>query len=257
MNKGQFISFLTNPNLLNASSIDELNDIVVDFPFFQTAHLLLVKNLLSLNSIKYNKQLKISATYANDRAILFHLINDNFINKEESKINDKKITVKKTDLKKNNELENITNNNLLTFDFKHNIEQKQEKLTGFDINSYAESLTTSHLDTTNNEVQANIDTENQKKVLKHKTQNSLIDNFLQINPKIVPKANHEENKDISEQSIKDDNELISETLIKIYIKQGYYFKAIAAYEKLSLKYPKKSIYFANQIKKIKQVINNK
>ena len=35
--------------------------------------------------------------------------------------------------------------------------------------------------------------------------------------------------------------------------QGHYEKALAAYEKLSLKNPKKNTYFANQIKKIKKL----
>ncbi len=241
MNKDQFAYFLTNPNLLNTSSVDEMNELINEFPFFQTAHLLLVKNLLSLNSIKYNKQLKISATYANDRAILFHLINDDFINKEEAKINDKEQAAAKK-------------NNLLVFDFPVNLEQnktsKTEKMFGFEINS-------SYIATPINKSEENIDTENHKNSLKHRTQNSLIDNFLNNNPKIIPKINPEGNEDISEESVKEDNELITETLVKIYIKQGYYFKAIIAYEKLSLKYPEKSIYFANQIKKIKQIINNK
>ena len=51
-------------------------------------------------------------------------------------------------------------------------------------------------------------------------------------------------------------EMITDTLAKIYMKQGKYDKAILAYEKLSLKYPKKNSYFAGQIKKIKQLINN-
>ena len=47
--------------------------------------------------------------------------------------------------------------------------------------------------------------------------------------------------------------LMTETLAKLYSKQGNIQKAVEAYKILSLKYPKKSIYFANQINRIMDV----
>ncbi|MCK5822556.1 MAG: hypothetical protein KAG95_01030 [Bacteroidales bacterium] len=257
MNRNKFISFLENPNLLNSSSVDELNEIIEEFPFFQTAHLLLVKNFLSLNSIKYDKQLKISATYANDRIVLFHLINDDFISKEKAIINNKKENFKEIQISKEKSDE-VYENELLFFDFVVNEEKETEQLQGLDIvSSYAELLESVDEKLTTNELAEKSDENRTKNPSKLKKQNFLIENFLQNNKKIVPKQIQEENEDISKQSVEEDHDLITETLVRIYIKQGYYFKAIIAYEKLSLKYPEKSIYFANQIKKIKQIINNK
>ena len=49
------------------------------------------------------------------------------------------------------------------------------------------------------------------------------------------------------------NHSVTQTLAEIYKNQGYYDKAIIAYEILSLKYPQKSSLFANEIKLIKQL----
>ncbi|RKD91537.1 hypothetical protein [Mangrovibacterium diazotrophicum] len=50
-------------------------------------------------------------------------------------------------------------------------------------------------------------------------------------------------------------EFVTETLAKIYMRQGMYKQAILAYEKLSLKYPEKNIYFAGQIDEVKKLMN--
>ena len=81
----------------------------------------------------------------------------------------------------------------------------------------------------------------------------LLDKFIENNPKIVPKESSETKVDIKESVKMDKNELMTETLAKIYLEQKKYKKAIQAYKILSLKYPEKSGFFADQIQAVRKL----
>lgn len=81
-------------------------------------------------------------------------------------------------------------------------------------------------------------------------QNSLIESFLSINPKIDPHKKIS-NTDLSDGFTVSKKEYMTETLAKIYFDQNKFEEAIKAYEILCLKYPEKISLFADQIKTIK------
>ena len=84
--------------------------------------------------------------------------------------------------------------------------------------------------------------------------NNLIHNFIKEEPGVIRADKPTSLKgDVSLSSIREHDGFITDTLAKIYVKQRLYAKAIYAYEKLSLKYPEKSAYFAAQIEKIKNI----
>lgn len=97
-------------------------------------------------------------------------------------------------------------------------------------------------------------TETPKKKMSRK---ELIDKFIAENPSISrPKAEFYNPISVAQNSIIDKGDIVSETLAKIYLKQGYFEKAISIYEKLSLNNPEKSVYFAAQIEQIKESQTN-
>jgi hypothetical protein len=101
-----------------------------------------------------------------------------------------------------------------------------------------------------------IEPQPEKKIITKKLQSDLIDKFIIANPRIEPQRDKVfvSNVDISKPFTEEGEGLVTETLAKIYVGQGYYSKAIDIYEKLSLKFPEKSSYFASQIEKVKEYI---
>lgn len=84
---------------------------------------------------------------------------------------------------------------------------------------------------------------------------AIIDNFLKKDPQISPpKPEQIDNENKAKKSAEDHNDLVSETLAKIYIEQMLYHKAIDTYQKLSLKFPEKSRYFADLIQSLEKKI---
>lgn len=98
------------------------------------------------------------------------------------------------------------------------------------------------------------DQEDDSKEVDQKTkQLAIIDRFIQSDPKITPgKAELFSTENLAKMSLVEDEEFVTETMAMIYARQGNKKKALKAYKLLSLKYPEKSIYFANQIKKLRE-----
>jgi hypothetical protein len=81
---------------------------------------------------------------------------------------------------------------------------------------------------------------------------SILDKFMRENPSITrPKSEFFNPANVAKLSVEEKDEIVSETLASIYLKQGLIKKAILTYEKLSLIYPHKITYFAALINKIK------
>lgn len=84
----------------------------------------------------------------------------------------------------------------------------------------------------------------------------IIERFIREEPQIKPPNPDKLTlKNMAKHSAEDTQEIVTETLAKIYADQGHYNKAIDAYQKLSLKYPEKSSYFAGRISELEKKVN--
>jgi len=84
----------------------------------------------------------------------------------------------------------------------------------------------------------------------------IIKRFIVEEPHISPPSSDKlDNENKAKKSAEDQDEMVTETLARIYSDQMLYHKAINTYKKLMLKFPEKSRYFADQIEQLERKIN--
>ncbi len=290
MNVSDFKKLLQDPStILSPRETRELEAILEEYPYFQAARALHLKGLKNLESYKYNTALKLTAAHTTDREILFDYITSkefdqnhiaNSIMGRETTLTDKQtiseeiepnpdaaVILGETDespLPQNiQHAEKILDPKL--FDNKlpakasteENSPEKQLELgkplafTKGEKHSFTEWLQLAQ----KKPIEKSAD--DPQESLDKKKKFALLDKFIENNPKIVPKEDAEVRIDIKESSKIDSNELMTETLAKVYLEQKKYKKAVQAYKILSLKYPEKSGFFADQIKAVKKLQKEK
>ncbi len=85
---------------------------------------------------------------------------------------------------------------------------------------------------------------------KRADQQAIIDRFLEMKPSISAPRDDIPQGELAPDSHAESDDLISETLAEVLVKQGKKERAIEIFKQLSLKFPEKSSYFAKKIESI-------
>ncbi|GLU43695.1 hypothetical protein [Allomuricauda sp. NBRC 101325] len=287
MNVSDFIHILQNSNtILSPKQTRELEDIIEEYPYFQAARALHLKGLKNLDSYKYNNALKVTAAHTADRDVLFdYITSKEFIQNNiadaiagrGSKPEDQEAVSEEIAPNPNAEImlvestepalpqtiqdaEQILNPKLFkTKVTKEEAEQSEPTLNigkPIPFTKKEKHSFTEWLQLTNKPEEDPQPESNEMDELERKKKFELLDKFIQNNPKIVPKESNQK-INIKESTKIDQNELMTETLAKVYLEQKKYKKAIQAFKILSLKYPEKSGFFADQIQAVKKLQKEK
>ena len=223
----KLIANIQNPMQIGNAEIADMRISLQAFPYFSTLQLLYTKGLYNTDSISYNRQLRKAAAFAGNRKLLFKLITENV--RETGAITESKTKV--VEQKKVEEIKEIVAEKELNIG-------KPLDFTEDETHSFAEWLSLTKV----------------KKIDRTANQNQgdLIDTFIENEPSISKpkKETFFSPAESAKESLLENDSIVTETLARVYLEQGHYDKAIASYEKLSLKFPQKSTFFANQIKLI-------
>ena len=222
MTADQIHQFMQNPETMNRETLPLLRELTEQYPAFETGWILFLKNLKKLNDSSFEQELINGAIRIHDRRKLYLFLNQKV---------DEPIFVQSEFEQAIEEVDSDVLGLIFPTEYRLDVPEKTDETIGEIVRS------------------------TQNKPDKKQT---LIEKFLEAQPK-MPLVKDQESKSPMEgqaQKEAENDDFVTETLATIYAQQGYYKKAIQIFEKLSLKYPEKSTYFAAQIEKIKTLMNN-
>ena len=239
----EIMELINHPERLDRDTLYELRSVLALNPYFQTARLLMLQNLYLLHDAAFNEELRRAALYITDRKVIFNMIEAAHYQLRSEKAQSSKLKAQSSESRTVDLIDNF----LDSIPEDDEPKEKKRRPTPADAAiDYVAYL----LETENDDAQEDAP--------QMKGQD-LIDTFLeQEKGRITLNDLPEETDDDNEQDEADDNEeeYFTETLARIYIKQGRYQKALDIINRLSVKYPKKNAYFTDQIRFLEKLIIN-
>ena len=238
-----------HPERMDRDTLYELRSLCALYPYYQTARLLMLQNLYLLHDATFDEELRRAAIYITDRRVLFNMIEASHyqLKSKTSRSQNAPAVTAQTGSRTLSLIDNFLDS--IPKDEEENTTKKRKPTPADAAIDYVAYL----LDT-EDETEAAAD-------IPEMPGQQLIDTFINSDkPKFVlsetpvqaPLA--AELDDVATEGVGE--EYFTETLARIYIKQGRYLKAFEIIQRLSLQFPKKNAYFADQIRFLEKLILN-
>ncbi len=237
---------INHPERLDRDTLYDLRSMLALHPYFQVARLLMLQNLYLLHDPSFDEELRRAAIYITDRKTIFNMVEaahyQLHTKKNQEKPKDKEATV-----------QNRTTELIDSFLDSIPADAEEEKNKRRPTPADATVDYVAYLLETENENEA-------QQVPLMKGQN-LIDTFLEQEKGRIILSELTDNGQDTESSAdsqpeENEEEYFTETLARIYIKQGRYQKAHEIIGRLSTKFPHKNAYFADQMRFLEKLIIN-
>lgn len=282
MTKGEFINYIESPNMLNTEAQEFISKLQTEYPYFQSAQILLSKAYQNTENLNFESQLKKAAIYAADRSLLQNLLRESEEVKETSdsgrpidlyikeKENNKEIERKRENGSEDEILEKQILASAINSSFLQEADDEIPEIDklienqGIEKEQVEQETIISTKDSFEQERKYSFsewlklyEQEEVPSMVKSQTlsssQETQTDDDNQLVKSKMAKQEFFSASKMARLSVQENDDLVTETLAKIYADQGNTEKAIAAYKKLQLKYPEKSSYFASRIKEIENL----
>ena len=243
---------INHPERMDRDTLYELRSLLALYPYFQTVRLLMLQNLYLLHDPTFDEELRRASAYIADRRVLFKMI--------EGRHYEYRTMVKQQQPKPKQDsgedrtatlIDNFLGGIPADYDESGGRKPKRKPTPADAAVDYMSYLV---------DVEPDGGQEMPGEMPKMFGQ-ELIDSFInddkgkfQLND--TPEYRPEPQPEPENNEIEVGNEFFTETLARIYIKQGRYSKALEIIRRLSLENPKKNAYFADQIRFLEKLIVN-
>ena len=243
------IELIHHPEQMDRDTLYELRSQVALYPYHQTLRLLMLQNLYLLHDPGFDEELRRAAIYITDRRVLFNMVEAAHYQLRPSSTSQTSHTSPTSPASPSRTI-SLIDSFLDTVPQEEPKPRKRRPTPADAAIDYVAYL----LDT-------EAETPDDAEPVPQMRGQELIDTFINADKgrftlSDVPLPADETPQDPSETEEEVGEEYFTETLARIYIKQGRYSKALEIIRRLSLQVPKKNAYFADQIRFLEKVIIN-